>query len=69
MEANAPEVIPALVDSGALRVNTFRDTHRLLTGGWRETDARYDAFTARRPVAEAAVAGIVADIVVPWALT
>ena len=59
MEANAPEVIPALVDSGALRVNTFRDTHPLLTGGWRETDARYDAYTARRPVAEAAVAGVV----------
>jgi 2-polyprenyl-6-methoxyphenol hydroxylase-like FAD-dependent oxidoreductase len=59
MEANAPEVIPALIDSGALRVNTFRDTHRLLTGGFRETDARYDAYTARRPVAEAAVAGIV----------
>jgi flavin-dependent dehydrogenase len=31
----------------------------LLTGGFRPADARYDALTARRPVAEAAVARVV----------
>ncbi|MGO9874070.1 MAG: FAD-dependent oxidoreductase, partial [Acidimicrobiia bacterium] len=59
MEVNAPEVVRALEDVGAHRLNVLRDAHPLLTGGFRETDARYDAFTARRPVSEAAIARVV----------
>lgn len=59
METNAPEVLGALEDAGALLVNPFRDAPAEVTGGFRETDAKYDALTARRPVAEAAIAGVV----------
>jgi 2-polyprenyl-6-methoxyphenol hydroxylase-like FAD-dependent oxidoreductase len=59
METNAPEVVRSLERAGALVVNPLRDAHPLLTGGFRETDARYDALTARRPVAEAAIARVV----------
>src|SRR5436190_1386819 len=48
MDANAPEVIRALEDAGALRSNPFRDVPAEITGGFQESDARYDAVTARR---------------------
>jgi 2-polyprenyl-6-methoxyphenol hydroxylase-like FAD-dependent oxidoreductase len=59
METNAPEVVRALEAAGALCSNPFRSAPAEITGGFRETDARYDAVTARRPVAEAAIAGVV----------
>ncbi|MGQ0831944.1 MAG: FAD-dependent oxidoreductase [Microthrixaceae bacterium] len=60
MKENAPEVIDALVAAGALCVNPLRDAPAEITGGFREADARFDAVTARRPVAEATIAAIVA---------
>ncbi len=60
MEANAPEIVRALEDAGALRTNPFREIPAEITGGFQEADARYDAVTARRPIAEAAIAGVVA---------
>jgi flavin-dependent dehydrogenase len=59
MEANAPEIVRALEDAGALRTNPFREVPAEITGGFRDTDAVYDAVTARRPIAEAAIAGVV----------
>jgi flavin-dependent dehydrogenase len=59
MQANAPEIVRALDDAGALRVNPFRDAPAEVTGGFRETDTAYDSVTARRPTAEAAIAGVV----------
>ncbi len=59
MDANVPEVVAALRDAGALLVNPFRDVPTEFTGGFREGDDRFDAVTARRPVAEAAIAQVV----------
>jgi flavin-dependent dehydrogenase len=59
MEANAPEVVRALENAGALRSNPFREIPAEITGGFQESDAVYDAVTARRPIAEAAIAGAV----------
>ena len=47
MEANAPDVVAALLDAGALLVNPFRDAPAEVTGGFREGDERHDAVTAR----------------------
>ena len=60
MDANAPEIMSALADAGALLINPLRYAHPLLTGGYRESDERYDAYTARRPVSEAAIANLAA---------
>jgi 2-polyprenyl-6-methoxyphenol hydroxylase-like FAD-dependent oxidoreductase len=60
MDANAPDVVAAFLDAGALVVNPFRDAPAEVTGGFREGDERHDAVTARRPVAEAAIARVVA---------
>ena len=60
MDANVPDVVAALLDAGALVVNPLRDAPAEVTGGFREGDERHDAVTARRPVAEAAIAQVVA---------
>lgn len=60
MEANAPDVLAALLDAGALVVNPLRDAPAEVTGGFREGDERHDAVTARRPVAEATIARVAA---------
>ncbi len=60
MDANAPDVIAAFLNAGALVVNPLRDAPAEVTGGFREGDERHDAVTARRPVAEAAIARVVA---------
>jgi flavin-dependent dehydrogenase len=62
MTANAPEVIDAFRDAGALLVNPFRDAPAEFTGGFRDGDERFDAVTARRPVAEAAMARVVSTM-------
>lgn len=59
MQANAPEIVAEFENVGALRINPFRDAPAEVTGGFRDDDARYDAVTARRPVAEAAIARVV----------
>jgi flavin-dependent dehydrogenase len=59
MAANAPDVVTALENAGALLVNPFRDAPAEITGGFRESDAQYDALTARRPVAESTIAAVV----------
>ncbi len=60
IEAEIPEVATALDDAGALRTNPLREAPAEVTGGYRDDDAKYEALTARRPVAEAAIAGAVA---------
>ena len=60
MDANVPEVMAAFADAGALVVNPLRDAPAEVTGGFRDGDERYDAVTARRPVAEAAITRVVA---------
>jgi 2-polyprenyl-6-methoxyphenol hydroxylase-like FAD-dependent oxidoreductase len=60
MDANVPEVVTALLDAGALQINPLRDAPEEITGGFRDGDERHDGVTARRPVAEAAVAQVVA---------
>jgi 2-polyprenyl-6-methoxyphenol hydroxylase-like FAD-dependent oxidoreductase len=60
VEANLPDVAAAFDAAGALRSNPLRDAPAEFTGGYRESDAKYETLTARRPVAEAAVASVVA---------
>jgi 2-polyprenyl-6-methoxyphenol hydroxylase-like FAD-dependent oxidoreductase len=60
MDANVPEVVTALTDAGALVLNPLREAPEEITGKFREGDERFDAVTARRPIAEAAIAGVVA---------
>src|SRR5207237_431723 len=62
MDANLPEVTRAFRDAGATVVNPFRDAPAEITGGFQDGDERFDALTARRPVAEAAIARVVAGI-------
>ena len=58
MDANAPDVVAALLNAGALVVNPLRDAPAAVTGGFREGDERHDSVTTRRPVAEAAIAQV-----------
>ena len=58
--ANLPLGAAAFDAPGALRSNPLRDAPAEVTGGYRESDAKYETLTARRPVAEAAVASVVA---------
>ena len=60
IEAELPEVAKALDAAGALRFNPVADAPAELTGGWRDGDERYELLTGRRPVVEAAVAGVTA---------
>ena len=57
MKEHTPEIVEALADAGALHSNPLRDAPAEVTGGYRDSDARFEAITARRPVAEAAIAG------------
>jgi 2-polyprenyl-6-methoxyphenol hydroxylase-like FAD-dependent oxidoreductase len=59
MKANVPEVLREFENVGAICVNPIRDAPAEVTGGFRDDDARYDAVTARRPIAEAAIARVV----------
>jgi len=55
-EAELPDLVPALVDGGALNWNLLEQVPAELTGGRREEDGRFDMVTGRRPVLEAVVA-------------
>jgi 2-polyprenyl-6-methoxyphenol hydroxylase-like FAD-dependent oxidoreductase len=60
IEAELPEVAKALDAAGALRLNPIADAPTEATGGWRDGDERYEMLTGRRPVVEAALAGVAA---------
>jgi 2-polyprenyl-6-methoxyphenol hydroxylase-like FAD-dependent oxidoreductase len=61
MRAEAPEITAALAAAGALGLNVIDNIPAELTGGRRPEDAIFDSLTARRPVAEAAIASVVAQ--------
>jgi 2-polyprenyl-6-methoxyphenol hydroxylase-like FAD-dependent oxidoreductase len=60
MADELPEVLTAMLAAGAARTNVLHQRPADVTGGWRPGDERFDAVTARRPVIEAAVAGVAA---------
>ena len=60
MAEELPDVLVAMLAAGAARTNVLHQRHADVTGGWRPGDERFDAVTARRPVIEAAVAGVAA---------
>jgi flavin-dependent dehydrogenase len=61
MRTEAPEIARALAAAGALGLNVIDNIPAEMTGGRRPEDAIYDSLTARRPVAEAAIASVVAQ--------
>jgi flavin-dependent dehydrogenase len=60
LEQELPEVVKALDAAGALRMNPIANAPAEMTGGWRDGDEDFETITARRPVYEAALAGVVA---------
>jgi flavin-dependent dehydrogenase len=58
MEAELPDVPAAVLAAGGLRTNALHVRPAAATGGWRPGDERFDLVTARRPVAEAALAAV-----------
>ena len=60
MAEELPDVLVAMLAAGAARTNVLHQRPADVTGGWRPGDERFDAVTARRPVIEAAVAGVAA---------
>ena len=60
MAEELPDVLVAMLGAGATRTNVLHQRSADVTGGWRPGDERFDAVTARRPVIEAAVAGVAA---------
>jgi 2-polyprenyl-6-methoxyphenol hydroxylase-like FAD-dependent oxidoreductase len=60
LEREAPEVVAALEEAGALRINPVADAPDFITGGPREGDGQFESITGRRPVIEAAVARVAA---------
>ena len=60
MAEELPDVLVAMLAAGATRTNVLHQRSADVTGGWRPGDERFDAVTARRPVIEAAVAGVAA---------
>jgi 2-polyprenyl-6-methoxyphenol hydroxylase-like FAD-dependent oxidoreductase len=60
MKVEAPQVIDALIAAGGLRSNTLDGIPPEMGGGVGEGDEVFESVTARRPVAEAAIAGVAA---------
>jgi 2-polyprenyl-6-methoxyphenol hydroxylase-like FAD-dependent oxidoreductase len=60
VEAELPQVAAALDAAGALRFNPLVLAPAEITGGLRDGDEALEALTARRPVAEAAIASAAA---------
>jgi 2-polyprenyl-6-methoxyphenol hydroxylase-like FAD-dependent oxidoreductase len=58
LDAELPEAVTELEAAGALRFNLMKTIPSTITGGFRPGDERFDAVTARRPVAEAAIARV-----------
>lgn len=59
-DAELPGLTHAMVAAGALRLNPLVGIPDSFTGGWRDTDDRFESVTARRPVAESVVAAFAA---------
>lgn len=60
LEAELPEVLPALDAAGALHINPVAEAPEFVTGGPRPGDAGLLSVTGRRPVMEAAIAAVAA---------
>lgn len=61
LEGELPDAVASMEAAGALRFNPMRLAPEALTGGYREgEDDEFEALTARRPVAEAALAAAAA---------
>jgi 2-polyprenyl-6-methoxyphenol hydroxylase-like FAD-dependent oxidoreductase len=58
MEQELPEVLTAMEAAGALRLNPLAAAPAEVTGGFRDGDEQFASVTARRPVAEAAIANL-----------
>lgn len=58
LDAELPSVVHELDALGALRFNVIANVPDTVTGGWRDTDDAFTALTARRPVAESAIARV-----------
>ena len=56
LDAELPEVVPALIADGALHGNRITALPDTLTGGWRIGDERFAHVTGRRPVVEGTIA-------------
>jgi 2-polyprenyl-6-methoxyphenol hydroxylase-like FAD-dependent oxidoreductase len=59
LDAELPDVNPALEADGAYRFNRLRDLPESMTGGWRPGDERFESITGRRPMVEATLARLV----------
>lgn len=60
LEAELPEVLPALDAAGALHINPVAEAPEFVTGGPQPGDAELLSVTGRRPVMEAAIAAVAA---------
>jgi 2-polyprenyl-6-methoxyphenol hydroxylase-like FAD-dependent oxidoreductase len=60
LEAELPEVLPALNAAGALRLNPVAEAPEFVTGGPEPGDEELLLVTGRRPVMEAAIAAVAA---------
>src|SRR5262245_51192831 len=56
LEAELPDAARAFEDAGAIRYNPFEVIPAEMTGGFQPGDEQFAALTARRPVAESALA-------------
>jgi 2-polyprenyl-6-methoxyphenol hydroxylase-like FAD-dependent oxidoreductase len=59
LEAQIPELVPALEAAGASRIDPLAGIPEELTGGPRPDDDRFVALTGRRPVVESVIAAAV----------
>ena len=62
LDAELPDVLPALDAAGALRRNPVAEAPDLVTGGGQPGDEEFLAVTGRRPVMEAAIATVAAGV-------
>ena len=60
LDAELPDVPPALDAEGALRTNRMAEMPVEITGGFRPDDARFEQITGRRPMVEATFARLAA---------
>lgn len=60
-DAQLPGLTDAIADAGGLRMNPVAGAPAEISGGWRDSDQRFELVTARRPVAESVVAAVAAN--------
>jgi flavin-dependent dehydrogenase len=58
LELELPEVVTAIENAGALRMNPITEAPDAFTGGYRAGDENFELITGRRPVMEAAIARV-----------